>query len=390
MIRRHVQELRLWPVLLFAMLHSTLALAGGVDLLELPAKKSRAAARALLLDVAVAGNRLVAVGERGIVIFSDDGGGNWVQADVPVSVMLTGVYFVNDRKGWAVGHDGVILHSDDGGRTWTRQFDGNKANALVLADAEARVKQARQLRQSGGAGARQRFQTDLEHAESSLEEAVAGAKFGPSRPLLGVWFRNEAEGYAVGSYGQIFRTRDGGKNWDSLGTKLNNPDGLHYNAITGTSTGELFIAGEAGKVYRSFDGGSSWRTLDTGYKGQLYGVCRLESVGGEILLAYGFGGRIFRSVNRGRTWGQVGAGLKTVPLVGAVMLSPAGVVVAGQDGTLLRSDDAGKTFAIASPPRALPVSSVVAIPDRSAMALAGFGGVHVVPLITTGAGAGTL
>ncbi len=51
-----------------------------------------------------AGNRLVAVGERGIVLLSDDAGLNWKQVDVPVSVTLTGVQFVSPMKGWAIGH----------------------------------------------------------------------------------------------------------------------------------------------------------------------------------------------------------------------------------------------------------------------------------------------
>jgi photosystem II stability/assembly factor-like uncharacterized protein len=373
------------------MLQTTLAQAGAVDLLNLSAKKSPAAAHAMLLDVAVSGTRLVAVGERGIVIYSDDGR-TWAQADVPVSVTLTAVYFVNDRTGWAVGHDGVILRSIDGGKTWVKQFDGNKANVLVHADAEARAKEARKLLQSARPGAKQKFQQALELAESSLEEAVAGEQFGPSRPLLGVWFRNETEGFVVGSYGQIFRTRNGGESWDSLGARLSNPEGLHYNAITGTPSGDLLIAGEAGKVYRSPDGGNSWRTLDTGYKGQLYGVRQLaDESRTEILLTYGFGGRIFRSKDHGRTWDQVGAGLKTVPLVAAMTLGPEVIVVAAQDGALLRSQDSGKTFAVITESGALPVAAAAKMPgDQGVVALAGIGGVRFVPLSKTTSGDRTL
>src|SRR5512142_193863 len=71
--------------------------SSGGDLLDVPAKKTPHAAYKMLLGVATAGKRLVAVGDRGIVTYSDDQGQTWLQADVPVSVMLTAVYFVNEK-----------------------------------------------------------------------------------------------------------------------------------------------------------------------------------------------------------------------------------------------------------------------------------------------------
>ena len=87
-----------------------------------PAVASERAARSLLLGVAEAGPRLVAVGHRGHVVLSDDGGESWRQArSVPTRASLTAVRFVDAREGWAVGHDAIILHSSDGGETWELQ-----------------------------------------------------------------------------------------------------------------------------------------------------------------------------------------------------------------------------------------------------------------------------
>ncbi|WP_295719731.1 YCF48-related protein, partial [uncultured Halovibrio sp.] len=96
------------------------------DVLEVPALETDLAAESLLLDVEYAGERLVAVGERGHIVYSDNGGESWTQAEVPVSTTLTGVDFPegNTEEGWAVGHSGVILHTSDGGETWNNQFDG--------------------------------------------------------------------------------------------------------------------------------------------------------------------------------------------------------------------------------------------------------------------------
>ena len=55
------------------------------------------------------GRRLVAVGERGLAIHSDDDGQSWAQAEVPVGCTLTALRFADERRGWATGNLGVVL-----------------------------------------------------------------------------------------------------------------------------------------------------------------------------------------------------------------------------------------------------------------------------------------
>ncbi|MCY1442114.1 Ycf48-like protein [compost metagenome] len=78
------------------------------------------------------GNRTIAVGPRGHIAVSDDGGNTWRQSAVPVSSDLVAVSFPSEQHGWAVGHGGVVLHSSDGGETWEKQLDGKQASQLVL------------------------------------------------------------------------------------------------------------------------------------------------------------------------------------------------------------------------------------------------------------------
>ena len=68
------------------------------DVLDTPAMKSPLAARSLLNGLARAGKRIVAVGQRGHIVYSDDAGKSWQQAEVPVSSDLVAVYFA-DRTG---------------------------------------------------------------------------------------------------------------------------------------------------------------------------------------------------------------------------------------------------------------------------------------------------
>jgi photosystem II stability/assembly factor-like uncharacterized protein len=328
------------------------------DPLQTPARISARAPKAMLTAMALAGQRTVAVGERGIILVRD-GGANapWRQAQVPVSVTLTDVAFADATNGWAVGHDGVILSTNDGGAQWSTRFDGNQANALMLADAKAAVGKA----QAAGGNV-------LADAENALGDIEAAAKFGPSRPLLGVWFRDAKTGYAVGAYGQAFRTTDGGAHWNSMGAGLPNPEGLHYNAIAGGPGNVLAIAGEGGYVYRSTDGGASWQRIETGYGGQLYGVIFT----GRSMLVYGFGGHVFRSEDGGATWRETPAVTKK-SLVGGAMQGSS-VVLAAQDGALLRSDDDGASFRVVRQGDAVPTAGMLAV--NGTVLLSGVGGVR--------------
>ena len=84
-----------------------------------PAKVRAGAIKATLLDLVVAGKRLVAVGERGHVLLSDDEGKTWRQAKaVPTRTTLTCVHATDANTLWAAGHGGMILRSADAGETW--------------------------------------------------------------------------------------------------------------------------------------------------------------------------------------------------------------------------------------------------------------------------------
>src|SRR5262249_19097658 len=147
--------------------------------------------------LARAGERVVAVGQRGHVMYSDDAGASWKQANVPVSSDLVAVTFPTPTHGWAVGHDGVILHSADAGATWTRQLKGQS----------------------------------------------------PDNPFLDVWFSDEKTGFVVGAFNLILQTTDGGASWQPWLDRTDNPKTLHLYAIR-EAAGQVYVAGEQGLLMR--------------------------------------------------------------------------------------------------------------------------------------------
>jgi len=295
-----------------------------VDPLDRPAVQSHAAAHSVLLDVTKAGNRVVAVGERGIIVFSDDGGRSWRQGSVPTSVSLTAVRFVSAKSGWAVGHGGVVLHTEDGGESWTRQLDG-------IALAKLAVERAQNLADSPGA------KKDV--AQRLLADAQRLVTDGPDKPFLSLYFENETTGYVVGAYGMIFRTEDAGKNWKPWMDRVENSHGMHIYAIAAVGK-TIYMAGEQGLFLRSTDDGMKFTQVETPYKGTYFDLVALPS--GEVVLG-GMRGNAYLSTDQGKSFKKIDVPIP-VSFSAATVLGDGSMIFANQAGQLLVSNDKGRTI----------------------------------------------
>jgi photosystem II stability/assembly factor-like uncharacterized protein len=330
--------------------------------LERPALQVKAPEHQVLQTAARAGKRIVAIGERGLVALSDDQGKTWRQArQVPVSVSLTALSFVDSQRGWAVGHGGVVLHTADGGETWACQADGVALARAALAEAEQ------------GAAQRPGDAT----AARALTDARRLVEDGADKPLLDVRFADARRGWVVGAYNLFFETTDGGSTWRSISTRLDNPRALHLNALV-VQGQTVFVAGEQGVLYRSLDAGQTFQSLASPYKGSWFSLALGED--GAVTVG-GLRGNAFRSADGGGSWSAI-SGLPPVSIVAAS---------ARADGTVLLSNQAGQLFvtragAPAQPLRVAPMpplNGLLLLGQPAALAL-GFGG--AISLDLSGAG----
>lgn len=320
--------------------------AGWQDPLSTPAMSTQKAHQSLLLDVVFADSRLVAVGERGHIIISDDQGFNWYQAkQVPVISTLTSVYFADANNGWAVGHDGVVLHSRDGGMNWVKQFDGFRANEMVLAQAKATKanyeKELNKAKVMGGASRLSKAEEQLENATYALEDAEIDYEEKSTKPLLDVWFKSASEGFVIGAYGMIFKTTDGGQTWSDWSSNVDNPDRFHLNSISNIGGGRLMIVGEAGLMLRSYDDGAKWEKTFSPYEGSFFGVSNLSNQ--DVQLAYGLRGNIARTDNFGSSWRLVDSGTQQ-SLIGATDRYGRILYVVGNGGAFVKGIDMGRKW----------------------------------------------
>lgn len=229
--------------------------------------------------------RVVAVGERGNILLSDDQGSSWQSAVVTPQrdLTLTALVALADKSLLAVGHDGWILRSEDEGAHWTE----------VRYDAEV------------------------------------------AEPLLGIWNAGGKRVMAFGSFGKFYQSVDDGRTWQAQPLEV---DSAHLNGMDGGSDGRRMLVGEQGLVMRSADGGTSWEKLPAFYNGSLFGVVRLSA---DRWVTYGMRGHVFVSQDFGKSWSAVEVG-NTLPLYGHALLpNGAGLLIVGAGSSLVRLDGNG-------------------------------------------------
>lgn len=312
-----------------------------------PAEIMPLASKSQLLDITVAGTRVIAVGDRGHVLTSDDKGETWTQQNVPARQMLISVDFADSQNGWAVGHDSIILRTRDGGESWeTQNFD----------------------------------------AETG-------------QPLYGVLALSDSDAWAVGSFGKFFRTTDGGENWEAQEVGITEP-GVHLISITQLPSGTLVVVGEAGMVAYSTDNGDNWNLGQTAYAGSYFGVLPMGNNG---VMLYGLRGTArsaadvsalpemdpwdldafsIQSEWTDEELAAIGYQNVAVPaataVFGGAITYDGNYVMVGQNGSLYKGTP-GKTELTSVPsPTNKSLNSVVALDDR--LIAVGLAGVQVIKL----------
>lgn len=264
-----------------------------------------APAKAPVIAAALAGKRIVAVGDYGAVILSDDGKTYRQAKTVPTRAVLTSLFFLDDKRGWAAGHDGTILATADAGETWQ-----------LLRDEP-----------------------------------------GKERVLLSLWFENALHGLAVGQFGLVLETDDGGKTWrERQLVEAGEQAEKHLMQIFAGANGLVLVAAESGSIFRSEDNGRTWKVIQTDNKGSFWAGKALAD--GSLLIA-GMRGHIYRSDDRGMTWKEVPSGTQQ-SFTEIIQRDNGSVAVIGNSGIVLDSQDSGRNFSIAVRPDRANLTAIVA------------------------------
>lgn len=368
--RRQVIVTHLAAILLAAVVYAITSTGHATSFVNLPALHSKVAHASLLLDAATMGERILVVGEQGHVLYSDDDGTGWAHAEVPVSLAITAVATAGPGSAWATAHDGVLLHSTDNGRSWQTKLTGVDVARLSADAAENKIEQIQAEIAQASAETLEDLEWALDDATFAYDDASAALEEGVTMPLLDVWFEDERSGYALGAYGIMLHTADGGSAWSLQSDRLDNPDKYHLYSIARSVSGTLLVAGEAGTLLRSLDGGQNWLRPESPYAGSFFGALAAADSG---LIVFGLKGNIFRSMDEGESWTLVNTGDQRTLLAG-ITRADGRIVLVGSAGAVLSSDDHGASFT-AIPTTGNRVYSGVTETADGKLLLVGFGGV---------------
>lgn len=337
------------PLLLLA---CSLHAAKPYDVLDLPAVQSPLAAHALIYSLTRAGERFFATGIRGHILYSDDFGQSWTQAEsVPVRASLLDASFPTPDQGWVVGHEAVILHTEDGGKTWVKQADGRALPKIGLDYYQKKLA----------------AHPDDERYAFLIDEMNLAVEQEADRPFFKIFMRDITTGFAAGAYGYLFRTVDAGKSWYPIMELLDLEQMVHLfdlaqqpnapaNAFDrDTVAADIVVSGEMGTILAMDPETAHWRMQDFPYEGSMFTI---SATGGDSLVTGGLRGLAFYSTDRGASWTAVKKP-PTGAVVSSTVLADGRVILATQEGNLLASSDHGASFTPLPMKDALPLSDVI-------------------------------
>ncbi|WP_077035549.1 YCF48-related protein [Pelomonas sp. KK5] len=247
---------------------------------------------------------------------------------------ILGTAKAGDKRLVGVGEHGIVLLSDDGGRT-LRQAARVPLSSTLTSVSFADAKHGWAVGHWGAILATE------DGGESWKIQRIAAQE---DRPLFSVHFIDAQHGVAVGLWSQLLVTSDGGATWAEQ--KLPAPPGATkadanlLQLFAAPDGSALYIAAERGLVLRSRDHGMSWDYLPTGYKGSFWTGTALDD--GSLLVA-GQRGVVYRSGDGGARWERVELGGSTASIT-ALSAQGRDVLAVGLDGLVAASHDGGRSF----------------------------------------------
>ena len=297
-----------------------------------------------------------AVGDRGVIRKTVDGGQSWQFVPSPVDCPLRHICFVTDQIGWIAGggtapyghlNQGVLLFTKDGGQTWTEliqkrlprlhyvRFFGMQ-QGVVVGDTSVQHATGVFKTEDGG----QTWQDITGHEADGYRSAAffdeetgvvagnrghltlvgGGAVMPPRFPpqgLRGIQNINvplTSPGWMAGDGAMLRKTTNRGLVWEMPAGALPDPlkDFTDFKAVE-VRGDRIWVVGDPGSVvWHSRDGGRTWHQQWTG---QSIPLSSIDFVDDQIGYAVGALGTILRTSDGGMTWQSNHADARRVALM---------------------------------------------------------------------------
>lgn len=226
----------------------------------------------------------------GGIFATTNGGINWVKQSDEKNPTFD-VHFIDTQRGWAVGFAGTIARTTNGGTTWTVQRD--------IALGEYR----------GVAFAGNSTNGWAVNSYGMIWRTGDGAAWTPATDIAsfeGIRFTDTNNGYLVGQNGLIFRTSDGGVNW----IRVFNTTIQRLNDVYFIDSNNGWIACETGTLLRTTNAGANWTAQSVGGISSAFrAIFFANATNGWAAVSQG---QVFATTNGGNSWTQQHTGSTTL------------------------------------------------------------------------------
>ena len=112
--------------------------------------------------------------------------------------------------------------------------------------------------------------------------------------INGIAFSTPLNGFAVGTYGTVLKTTDGGANWN-----LNSVGNINIQNVVFPGSDTALFVGYPGECYKSTNNGASWFSVFISYS-DVYTYSYFLNQNTGWITAYN--GRIYKTTNGGYNW----------------------------------------------------------------------------------------
>lgn len=253
----------------------------------------------------------------------------WKQVHSGTEAHLYGIHFGDDKRGWAVGTNGVLLSTKNGGKTWKKtktdsSADNTYTHVNFTSPKHGWLTSKGKVSYTGSGG----NSWSVQYKERTIGRKPAG--------ILDLYFVTETEGWAVGGFGTILHTQNGGGKWEKIETFSD----IHLWGVHFVDTDHGWIVGQEGEILHTQDGGKQWIRQESNVEQPLFAVHFVDQMNGWIV---GTDGLILHTANGGKTWNPQKNSLKQ-SLRDVEFQTLAEGWAVGEEGLILHTMDGGITW----------------------------------------------